>query len=167
MSLIYHANKSGLVLAEQAGDESGLQRALKDLDPDLILTWEVDERYQTRVWKVLAWAGDDRPAVHILDWREHGTGRPLPLTSRILDAVNEQRKDRPGGYDASVAADEANARLVAERRREFDSAVDTTSDDYEPYIDRGRVTYGFADTRPMPRYMRNRHLPDAVRRRLP
>lgn len=166
MSLIYHAHKHGLILAEQAGDEAVLSRALKRMDPDLILVKERDERYQTWVWKVLCLVGDDRPAVHILDWREDGIGRPLPLTGRILDAVNEQRSDRPGGYDSMKESDAHNERLRQRRRAEFEGGVDAISEEFSPSLERGRIAVSPGGAKPLPSWLRNKHLPDGVRKGL-
>jgi len=158
MAFVTSRTRSGLVLAEEAGDETRLIRALKALDRDLILVKERDEKYEMWVWKVLVWAGDDRPAVPVLDWREGGTGRPLPLTSGIVDAVDAQRRDRPGGYDAMKESDARNERLRAERRKDFDEGVSAVEDDFRAQLDRGRKQVSMAPDTKIPYHQRNRRL---------
>ena len=158
MSFVTSRTQSGLVLAEEAGDEARLSRALKDLDRDLILVRDRDEKYGLWVWKVLVWAGDDRPAVPVLDWREGGTGRPLPLTSGIVDAVDAQRRDRPGGYDAMAESDAANERLREERRRELDDGISAIEDDFRAQLERGRKQVSMAPDTKIPYHQRNRRV---------
>lgn len=165
MRLVTSTTRSGLVLAEQAGDEAALGRALKDLDRDLILVKDRDEKYQAWVWKVFVWIGDDRPAIHVLDWRDdHGI--PKPLTAGIIDAVNAQRRDRPGGYDALAASDAANEALTARRRKEFGDAVAAIETDFAAQLERGRKQVAFGAETKLPAHMRNRHLPESARRSL-
>lgn len=165
MRLVTSTTRSGLVLAEHAGDEAALSRALKGLDRDLILVKDRDERHDVWVWKIFVWVGDDRPAIHVLDWRDD-YGVPKPLTAGIIDAVNAQRRDRPGGYDALAETDARNEALIARRRKEFDDAVADIENDFAAQLERGRkqVSLG-AETR-MPAHMRNRHLPERFRRSL-
>jgi hypothetical protein len=165
LSLIYHEHKSGLIVAEHGGDEVRLSRALRDQDRDLILTKEVDERYGCFVWKVLLRQGDDRPALHVLDWRDV-SGKPLPLTGRIVDEVDAQRKDRPGGYDALKASDDANARLVASRRKEFEDGVADIESEFSAQLERGRKQVSFGGETKLPAWQRNKHLPGPARRSL-
>jgi hypothetical protein len=163
MALVTSRTRSGLVVAEEAGDEARLSRALKDIDRDLILVRDRDEKYRMWVWKVLVWAGDDRPAMHVLDWREGGTGRPFPLTSGIVDAVDGQRRDRPGGFDAMAESDLANDRLRELRRREFDGAVADIEDGFRAQLERGRKQVSLAPDTKLPAHQRNRHLPAGFR----
>src|SRR5262245_28748604 len=101
---------SGLYVIERAADFGAIQRELSRLDDRLFLTWEVDPRHNAKCYFVLCEVAGDRPPVRITDWRDvHG--RPLPLSSGILERVRSQRAR--GG----VAAQEAMARNEAMRER--------------------------------------------------
>lgn len=162
MSLVYRETGSGLVLAEHGQDEAGITRALKTLDRDLILVRETDARHQCFVWKVLLHQGDTRPALHVLDWRDRN-GVPLPLSSGIVDAVNAQRKDRPGGYDAIAESDAANRRLRKQLQHDFEADVDEIASMFAGQLERGRKQVSLAPDTKTRYWQRNKHLPDTVR----
>lgn len=126
MSLVYRETGKGIWLAEQGADEAAMQRALERLDDRLILAWEVDPIYSSRVYKVVRRVSDDRPAVHICDWRDD-YGKPLPLSSGLTDLVQSLR---PGARGAGLGMDEHNARLAAKRKDEADAMVDSIAHDY-------------------------------------
>jgi hypothetical protein len=90
MGLVY-SSYGGLMLAENAADESAVSRALRQLDPDLRLVWKVDDETGRQVYRVFKYMGDSQPAAFIMDWREHGVGAPLPLTHRLVDEVKNLR----------------------------------------------------------------------------
>ena len=158
MSFVHRPAASGLIVAEESADEAAMAQALKALDRDLILVKERDEKYEAWVWKVFVWAGDDRPAVPVMDWREHGLGRPLPLTSGIVDAVDAQRRDRRGGYDALAESDAANERLRESRRKDFDDGIAAVEDDFRAQLERGRKQVSMAPDTKIPYHQRNRRL---------
>jgi hypothetical protein len=97
MASAVYTRRSGLVVAEESADEAGLQRALAQLDPRLVLTREVDRRHGCFVWLVHVIVSDDRPAVYVCRWDDH-RGVPLPLSSGLVERVREQlyRADRDG-----------------------------------------------------------------------
>lgn len=151
MGLVLNRSGSALVVAREAADEGGLQHALARLDPNLILIRDLDEATGATLYKVMYWVADDRPAQWVCDWRDppgSHDGPPAQLSSGLLDLVESQRRDRPGGYDASKAADEANARLVARRRKDAHDLVDAVADEHRARIDRASV--GIRVTRDLP-----------------
>lgn len=116
-----YLRKSGLVVAEESADEAALWRALnQEIDDRLILTREVDRKHQTWVWQVRVMVSTTR-CDYVCDWRDQ-QGRPLPLSSGLLERVREQfaLRDQPGhGLDV---ADKRNAALVADIDRQIDEA---------------------------------------------
>lgn len=113
-----YLRKSGLVVAEESADEAGLQRALEQLDSRLILTREVDRRHGCFVWNVhVNWA-TDRPATHVLRYEDE-RGRPLPLSSGLLERVRERLAADP---DSHVEADRRNDKLTDEVARLIEEA---------------------------------------------
>lgn len=162
MSLVYHTTKHGLVVASRGTDEAALQRALKQTDDRLILVRDLDPQTGRDVYKVMYWIADDRPAVWVCDWRDPD-GTPRALSSGLLALVESQRKDRPGGYDAFAAADDANAALVAGRRKAADQAIDDVTDQHKARVERGRVTVSRATMRRPREWQRNTHRPGWAR----
>ena len=84
MAGLVYTNYGGLVLAEQAMDESSVRRALKRLDPELRLAR--DDSEGAPLYRVFKFMGESSPAAWICDWRGED-GKPLPLTHRLLDKV--------------------------------------------------------------------------------
>lgn len=118
---VYSRHGSPLLVAEHAADERSVTDALRQFDPDLVLTWEVQDGQQ--VWEVHKVVGCDRPAVFICRWQDD-RGTPLPLSHSLVDLV---RKLRHGGVEK--AAEEANARLRADADREtYEAAVEVFED---------------------------------------
>lgn len=105
---------SGLFLAEQAAAPAAIRDALKQLDDRLILGQEVDEQHQCWLWKVLVRVGWDRPAVHLFDWRDE-QGKPLPLTSRIVDEANRRRLDSRHQYEDALTANDRLEQEISEQ----------------------------------------------------
>lgn len=136
MAHILTRRESGLIVAENSADERTIQRALKDFDPHLVLTWEVDPT-GVQVWNVHYVESGDRPAIFIAAWRDD-YGTPLPLSSSLVDKVKSLR----AGVDWVKVADEENRRLVERRRREAESDMDQVAAEYQPYID-DRRSFGF------------------------
>lgn len=120
MGLQTYLAKSGLVVAEDAPDETGLQRALEQLDPRLVLTREVSRRHGCYVWHVhVNWA-TDRPAMHVLRWEDE-YGVPLPLSSGLLERVRERLAGDP---DSAAVADRMNDAHVARVERDLQEAYE-------------------------------------------
>lgn len=120
MTLVYSSTGSGLVVAEQACGEPEATAMLRRLDPQLVLTWEVDEDCRARVWRVFKRMGSDRPAVWVCDWRDDH-GRPLPLSSRLADRVRDlsvnSRAPKP---DAETHNERVRAEAEKQHREELD-----------------------------------------------
>lgn len=144
MSLVTRQTESGIVLAEQAADGAGLRRALKQIDDRLVL-WPPDA--MSPFWRVLRRMGDDHPAETVLTWRDID-GNPLPLSSGILDAVQQLRKD---GRDQGPTVDERNRMLEEAVQKERRDGLDALADEYRPYLERERVGVSMGP-RPRRRY---------------
>lgn len=117
MGLVSYERESGLLLAEQSASSAHVRHALKRLDPDLVLSCEIDFRWQREVWKVLLRQGD-RPALWLFDWRtslDDPSSEPRPLTMGIVEEAAALRKDsRRKTIDPLKANDELVAKLDAE-----------------------------------------------------
>jgi len=129
------SQRGGLFLAEQAAVPDSIRRELKRLDPDLVLAQQPDERHGRHVWKVMKRVGWDRPAVWIMDWRDD-QGRPLELTSRLVDEVASRRLGSRREFLDPLA--ENDAREEKERAERL-----------EAYADAARAGYRRARTSPM------------------
>jgi len=117
---VHLSQHRGLVVAEHAVDERAVAAALKRLDDRLILAREIDQRHGCEVWVVVRFQGRDRDAEPICDWRDD-SGRPLPLSHRLVDKVASLRADSRAGH-VDVAA--ANDKLVEANHREIADVVD-------------------------------------------
>lgn len=134
-SLVYSRHHNGgLVLAEFSVDERTVQQQLREFDSELRLVWEKDDQYGVEVWNVVKVWSPDHPAVQILTWRENGSGRPLPLTSRLVDEVKRLRSE-----DTSAAVDRANARLRAQQAKQARDDTLALASEHAPRINKGRV----------------------------
>jgi hypothetical protein len=121
---------SGLYVVEFGQDFAAIDRELRREDDRLFLTWEIDPRYNQKVYRVLCEVAGDKPSVCIAEWRDE-LGRPLPLSSGILERVRSQRAR--GG----VAAQEAfasNEAMIEAAIRESDEAMDEIAEDVGPRI---------------------------------
>lgn len=107
---VYSRHGTGLLVAEHSADERSVTVALRDFDPDLVLTWEVQEGQQ--VWEVHKVVSQDRPAVFICRWQDRH-GAPLPLSHGLVDLVKQLRY---GGV--AQAAEEHNRKLREEAERD-------------------------------------------------
>lgn len=125
---------SGLTLAEFSVDERTVQQQLREFDPQLRLVWERDDEFGCQVWNVVKVWSADHPAVQILTWREDGVGRPLPLTSRLVDEVKRLRE-----VDTLAASDAANARIRARADKQARDDALAIASEHAPKINRGRV----------------------------
>lgn len=76
----------GLIVCEHAADERSVRAQLREFDDRLILSQEVDREHGCYVYVVVRRWSDSHDAAVVCDWRdEHG--RPLPLSSRLVDKV--------------------------------------------------------------------------------
>ncbi len=115
--LVPRRHDSGLILAEHGSNEHSVRSQLRALDPDLILTVETNERHRCFEYVVVKTRGDQE-AVEICRWRDHA-GRPLPLSSGILEHVNRLRADARTPYGDPA---EHNERLTEQIRRAMEDA---------------------------------------------
>lgn len=116
----------GLYVVEYAADFDSIDRALRrEIDDRLFLSKEFDRRYDDFVYVVLCEVAGDHPPVCVTEWREE-TGRPLPLSSGILERVRSQRAR--GGV-AAIEAFAANEAMQERNRREADEAMDEIGED--------------------------------------
>lgn len=109
MSLVYF-RRGGIVVASQASDERSIADALKRFDPDLVLTWELDDQGR-QVYEVHKVVGQDRPAVFICRWQDE-YGEPLPLSHALLDLVAQLRR---GGVEKAKQEQMRKEREATER----------------------------------------------------
>jgi hypothetical protein len=91
---------------------------------------DISESDGCEVWRVMCHVSDWQPALSVCTWADE-YGRPLPLSSGILELV---RKLRPENRYQRVDADEHNRRLVETRKRDFDADIDDLARHYEPLI---------------------------------
>jgi hypothetical protein len=126
---------SGLLIAEQAASHEHVARLLKQHDPSLRLIPQGGAGGGV-LWTVYSWNGPDRPGTFVCAWQTpHGD--PLPLSSRLLEKVQQLDKRTVGD---PPDPDKANAAHVAAVRRDRRNALDAVADEHRPYIDRGRVS---------------------------
>ncbi len=151
MTLVTRRHDSGLVLAEDAWDETRVSRALKQIDSRLVLQKrERDENQHDRVlvYKVVK-VVSDRYAPVVFTWIDE-QGRPLPLSFGLVD---EFKRHMLGVRTDLVSADEHNRRLVEERARDAEALTEAVIQDHRARFDRERVTVSLATSR-QPRYWR-------------
>lgn len=126
---LYQAN-SGLFVAEQVPDSDAVERALNAVDHPiakrLFVTREVDHGYDTYVWRVMVDNGD-QAAECITEWRDD-YGRPLPLSSALVDKVQKQIRSGDGErlIDELLASNKRREERVNE---EIDEAFQAISED--------------------------------------
>jgi len=113
-------NRDGIHRVQYEADEKEVRRALGRMDSDLRLVWEVDERTQSRVYKVYKFVSESQPVVWICDWRGD-SGEPLPLTSDLVDFVASYRAGSRRPQDDPLAHNDA---LEAEIEREWQEALE-------------------------------------------
>ena len=117
----------GLYVVEDSLDATAIGRELAAVDDRLFLSWDVEQGRQ--LWRVLYDRGD-LPPVAIADWRDD-RGRPLPLSSGLLELVKSLR---PRGGPDLEASSRANAAARERQLRDFDEAVDEIAADIGPRI---------------------------------
>lgn len=152
---------TGLVLAEQAGDEAGLSHALKQIDRRLVLQKHPAAVAGGFVYKVFVVVSEDQPAECICTWAdEHGN--PLQLSSGLLDLVQSldpSARDRRG-----PTAEQRNGQLRTELANAREQDADRVSEDHRGKVERATVTVGMSTRPAKPYWQRNSHLPERFRR---
>lgn len=127
---------SGLYVAEQAVGDDAVARLLREHDSRLRLVPQWGGAGRSVLWQVYAYNGPDRDADHVCSWQTPD-GEPLPLSSRLLEMV-QQHDRRTRGQTATVK--ELNEKHLAGVAKDRRNALDAVADDYRPYIDRGRTS---------------------------
>ena len=131
-------------------DEASVQRALKRLDGRFCLQKHPRDGAEGGwVYKVVCLVSDTYAPV-VLTWMdEHG--RPLPLSSGLVDEMQRHMVDSRGKVET---ADEYNARLVAERKRDADAQQTAIIEDHRPYVERNRVSVSVSTGKKLPYWQR-------------
>lgn len=116
-------SQGGLTRVEYEADERDLSRLLKRVDPDLRLVWQVDDRFQARVYKVYKFVSERHPATWICDWRGD-SGEPLPLTSGLVEYVRSlQGGSRRPEDDPLAHNDKLEAQIEKEWQERLEQQV--------------------------------------------
>jgi len=121
--------KDGLLVPEGAHEEA-VRDALKRHDPDLRLVPQDSDAYGQRIYKVMRWQGPDRDAQFVLFWADQ-YGNPYPLSMSIVDAVQLLDLNTVGQKED---ADVRNAKLLAEKRKDFDYELDEMARMYDEHM---------------------------------
>jgi len=133
--LVHEQRASGLVVARDAWDESAVSDALKALDRRLVLQKHPrDDAPGGWVYKVICIVSDTYAPI-VFTWVD-ANGQPLPLSSALVDAVQERQL---GARNKHESADEYNERKKQELTRDADAIRDAIVADHKPYVTRGRV----------------------------
>lgn len=135
MSLQVSETGSGLLIAEQSADREAVARLLRDHDSSLRLVPQLDEARSCTLWCVYRYLGPDRDAQFLCAWQTP-SGEPLPLSSRLLDKVQQLDLRTVGNAPDMNALNDAHRAQVLRDRAATMAAI---ADDHKPYIDRGRV----------------------------
>lgn len=114
MGLVERTLDSGLIVSEHGDDGAAIERDLKKRDPDLSLQGWPSQTHGRMLWKVVRYAGPDRPPDTVCVWQSD-RGEPFPLSSGILDMVDRLDKNTRSVY---LDGDTRNAALRAERAKQ-------------------------------------------------
>src|SRR5438132_11799482 len=121
------------LLVPQDSQEKAAAAALQHHDPDLRLTWVDSDAYMRRVYRVIRRTGSEAVPFETVCVYQDGFGNPLPLSiGGLIDMV--QRHDR-NGRGSIPDPDAANARLVAERRRDAEYELDEHKREFVKRLD--------------------------------
>jgi hypothetical protein len=129
--LVTRVTKSGVVAVEETVDDTGLGRALKEIDDRYVLQWWPPYH------KVFCIVSEDQPAIPILTWCDE-QGEPLPLTWRLVDEVKKWRPEARArrGPDA----DERNRQLLEQNERNRQAKAEAIAEDHAAGIVHGRTS---------------------------
>ena len=126
MGLVERTLDSGLVVSQYGGDHASLERELRKRDPLLSLQGWPSEAHGCILWKVVRYAGPDRPPDTVCVWQGE-RGDPFPLSSGLLDLVDRLDRNTRHGH---VGEDEFNARLERERAAQVTRDNEAIADDH-------------------------------------
>lgn len=143
MGLVMRETGSGLVLAEQGGDEASISRAIKEIDSHYVLQRHESDVAGKHVYVVVCIVSEDQPAIRILTW-DDGNGNPRPLSSGLVEEVKKWRPEARGrrGLDA----DQHNAKLREQTEQLRRDELAAVSDDHRPFVERNRVSVALGTT---------------------
>lgn len=136
--LTVREHESGLVLAEEAWDETRLSHALKQIRPDVALQKRPRDEGKGGTWVY--------KVVHIptgevmFTWMDE-RGNPLPLSSGLVD---EFQRHQVGARNGPIDADEANRRHLEQLDRQQADRAEAVWDDWRPRLRDGRVQVSMA-----------------------
>lgn len=117
MGLVERTLDSGLIVAQDVGgDHASLERELRRRDPELSLQGWPSQTHDCIVWKVVRYAGPDRPPDTVCVWMSE-RGEPYPLSSGLLDMVDRLDRNTRARYRGE---DDLNAERERERRKQLD-----------------------------------------------
>jgi hypothetical protein len=126
MGLIERTLDSGLILSEYGQDSASLERELRKRDPDLTLQGWPSQAHGCILWKVVRYAGPDRPPDTVCVWQSE-RGEPFPLSSGILDLVDRLDRNTRHGHHGE---DELNAARERELARQDARDREALTDDW-------------------------------------
>jgi len=126
MGLVERTLDSGLALQEYGQDHASLERELRRRDPLLSLQGWPSVTHGCILWKVVRYAGPDRPPDTVCVWQGE-RGEPFPLSSGILDLVDRLDRNSRHGH---VSEDEINAARDRELERQVERDREALTDDW-------------------------------------
>lgn len=126
---------SGLILSEYGMDGAAIERELRKRDRDLSLQGWPSQTHGCILWKVVRYAGPDRPPDTVAVWQSD-RGEPFPLSSGILDLVDRLDKNTRHHY---ADEDERNEGLKRERRKQDARDREALLDDYKTVMGPGHA----------------------------
>lgn len=144
--------QSGLAVVEHSMDEQAVQRQLKQINDRLIL-WPPDAT--SPYYRVVFRVSDDQPVIDVCAWMDD-YGRPLPLSSSLIDKVNRLRPDAP---NKGLTVDEHNDRHRARVRAQMDDRTAAVMQTHRAKVERDQTSVSFAQVGRKPYWMRNRRPP--------
>lgn len=126
MSFDYRVTNTGVVLAEETMETAAIEAALKQRDPDLRLQGWPSQTHGRILWKVVRYAGPDRPPDTVCVWQSD-RGEPYPLSSGLLEKLDKLDKNTRSVY---VSDDELNRRKRETETRGKQAAYEDLADDW-------------------------------------
>jgi hypothetical protein len=116
LGLIERTLDSGLIVSQYGSDHASLERELRKRDPLLSLQGWPSQTHGRILWKVVRYAGPDRPPDTVCVWQSE-QGEPFPLSSGLLDLVDRLDRNTRHGHHGEDEMNEA-------RNRELDRQVE-------------------------------------------
>jgi hypothetical protein len=118
------ASESGLLIASEGADESHVGALLRRHDPELRLVPSFDEERLCKRWLVYRYAGPDKRSEFVCAWQTR-EGVPLPLSSSLLELVQQLDRNTVGEVlDADVANEQLRARIAKRKADDAEAIID-------------------------------------------